>query len=60
MNDAVITLNGLVQRFPGMEKPAVAAAQLYDPRRLRHRSGGAGRRGENHADANARRVAQAR
>lgn len=24
MNDAVITLNGLVKRFAGMEKPAVA------------------------------------
>ena len=24
MNDAVITLNGLEKRFPGMDKPAVA------------------------------------
>ena len=24
MNDAVITLNGLEKRFPGMNKPAVA------------------------------------
>ncbi|MCS6038097.1 hypothetical protein LNQ52_31010 [Klebsiella pneumoniae subsp. pneumoniae] len=59
MSETVIALNGLSRRFPGMDRPAVAPAHLHDPRRLRHRAGGARRRGENHPDANARRIAQA-
>ena len=30
MNDAVITLNGLEKRFPGMDKPAVAPLDCTD------------------------------
>ena len=32
MNDAVITLNGLEKRFPGMDKPAVAPMAQAKPR----------------------------
>ena len=31
MNDAVITLNGLEKRFPGMDKPAVAPIVPFTP-----------------------------
>ena len=31
MNDAVITLNGLEKRFPGMDKPAVAPLDCTIP-----------------------------
>ncbi len=62
MNDAVITLNGLEKRFPGMDKPAVAPldctihagyvtgpftpVMLHHSRRLCDGAGWAGRCGQ--------------
>lgn len=59
MNDAVITLNGLEKRFPGMDKPAVAPLDCtihagYVTGWL------AGRCGQNHADADAGGITETR
>ena len=45
MNDAVITLNGLEKRFPGMGQTRRRAARLYHSCWLCSGAGGAGWRG---------------
>ncbi|VFS13932.1 Putative ATP-binding component of a transport system [Escherichia coli] len=60
MNDAVITLNGLEKRFPGMDKPAVAPLDCTIHRRLCDGAGWAGRCGQNHADADAGGITETR
>jgi ABC-2 type transport system ATP-binding protein len=58
MSEAVIALNGLSRRFPGMDRPAVAP--LTCTIRAGYVTGLVGPTArENHPDANARRVAQA-
>ncbi len=59
MSETVIALNGLSRRFPGMDRPAVAPLTCTIRAGYVNRAGGARRRGENHPDANARRIAQA-
>ncbi len=58
MSETVIALNGLSRRFPGMDRPAVAP--LTCTIRAGYVTGlvGPDGAGENHPDANARRIAQ--
>lgn len=60
MNDAVITLNGLEKRFPGMDKARRRTARLHHSRRLCDGAGWAGRCGQNHADADAGGITETR
>lgn len=51
MNDAVITLNGLEKRFPGMDKPAVAPLDCTIHAGYVTGLVGPDGAGKNHADA---------
>ncbi len=60
MNDAVITLNGLEKRFPGMDKPAVAPLDCTIHAGYVTGLVGPGRCGQNHADADAGGITETR
>ena len=59
MNDAVIQLNNLVKRFKGMDKPAVAPLNCTIQKGYVTGLVGPDGAGENHADADAGRLAKA-